>query len=126
MTAKPTMTSTGPAVAVQMPSRAVTPGRGRILPTCGGLRPSWETRYRTFVINELAVRGPFRRSGVGTRLHAGLLHGLTSERVTLTVRPEPEADPARRAYGRPADTTKSARYSPGKTPPSKTHSRIFR
>lgn len=57
-----------------------------------------ETGHRTFVINELAVRAPFRKCGVGTRLHTALLHGLTAERVTLTVRPEPEAAPARRAY----------------------------
>jgi len=57
-----------------------------------------ETGHRTFVIIELAVRAPFRRHGVGTRLHAALLDGLTAERVTLTVRPEPEVAPARRAY----------------------------
>jgi hypothetical protein len=43
------------------------------------------------VINELAVRAPFRRTGIGTRLHTALLHGLTAKRVTLTVRPEPAA-----------------------------------
>jgi GNAT superfamily N-acetyltransferase len=57
-----------------------------------------ETGHRTFVINELAVRAPFRRSGIGTRLHAALLRGLTAERVTLTVRPDPEAASARTAY----------------------------
>jgi GNAT superfamily N-acetyltransferase len=57
-----------------------------------------ETGHRTFVIIELAVQAPFRRRGIAARLHAALLHGLTVERVTLTVRPEPEAASARTAY----------------------------
>jgi ribosomal protein S18 acetylase RimI-like enzyme len=57
-----------------------------------------ETGNRTFAIIELAVRAPYRRLGVGTRLHAALLDRLTAERVTLTVRPEPQVAPARRAY----------------------------
>ncbi|EYT78278.1 acetyltransferase [Streptomyces sp. Tu 6176] len=57
-----------------------------------------EDGRRTFVIIELAVRRAWRRRGVATGLHARLLDGIDAERVTLTVRPEPEADPARSAY----------------------------
>ncbi|MFZ4266643.1 GNAT family N-acetyltransferase [Streptomyces arboris] len=57
-----------------------------------------EDGTRTWVVLELAVRKPWRRQGVAARLHALLLDGLTVERVTLTVRPEPEASPARSAY----------------------------
>ncbi|MER5699248.1 GNAT family N-acetyltransferase [Streptomyces mirabilis] len=57
-----------------------------------------EDGSRTFVIIELAVRKPWRRRGVAAGLHEQLLDGLTAERVTLTVRPEPEAAPARSAY----------------------------
>lgn len=59
-----------------------------------------EDGERTFVIIELAVRKPWRRQGVAARLHAGLLAGLTVERVTLTMRPEPEAAPAQAAYSK--------------------------
>jgi len=57
-----------------------------------------EDGCRTWVILELAVRRPWRRCGVAAALHAALLDGLHVERVTLTVRPEPEAAPARSAY----------------------------
>ncbi|MET9322020.1 GNAT family N-acetyltransferase [Streptomyces sp. NPDC003038] len=57
-----------------------------------------EDGARTWVILELAVRKPWRRRGIAAGLHAALLDGLTVERVTLTVRPEPEAAPARSAY----------------------------
>ncbi|MFM9609434.1 N-acetyltransferase [Streptomyces sp. V2] len=57
-----------------------------------------EDGRRTFVVIELAVRGPWRRRGIATALHRRLLRGLDAERVTLTVRPEPEAAPARSAY----------------------------
>ncbi|MFF4391422.1 GNAT family N-acetyltransferase [Streptomyces sp. NPDC001552] len=57
-----------------------------------------EDGARTWVILELAVRKPWRRRGVAAGLHAALLEGLAVERVTLTVRPEPEAAPARSAY----------------------------
>ncbi|MFF0725577.1 GNAT family N-acetyltransferase [Streptomyces sp. NPDC004134] len=57
-----------------------------------------EDGQRTFAVIELAVRKPWRRQGVARRLHAALLDGLAVERVTLTVRPEPEAAPARAAY----------------------------
>lgn len=57
-----------------------------------------ETDERTFAVIELAVRKPWRRQGVAAGLHARLLDGLAVERVTLTVRPEPEAAPARAAY----------------------------
>lgn len=57
-----------------------------------------ETGKRSFAIIELAVRAPWRRRGIARRLHAALLDGADVERATLTVRPEPEAEPARRAY----------------------------
>ncbi|MGW2031223.1 GNAT family N-acetyltransferase [Streptomyces argyrophylli] len=57
-----------------------------------------EDGHRSFAIIELAVRKAWRRRGVAAGLHAHLLDGLDAERVTLTVRPEPEADPARTAY----------------------------
>lgn len=57
-----------------------------------------EDGHRSFVIIELAVRRPWRRRGVAAGLHARLLDGVEAERVTLTVRPEPEAEPARNAY----------------------------
>jgi GNAT superfamily N-acetyltransferase len=57
-----------------------------------------EDGRRTFVIIELAVRKAWRRQGVAAALHAQLLDGVAAERVTLTVRPEPEAAPARSAY----------------------------
>ncbi|MGW3971237.1 GNAT family N-acetyltransferase [Streptomyces ardesiacus] len=63
--------------------------------------PAEETREdgrRTFVIIELAVRSAWRRRHVAARLHSLLLEDVHAERVTLTVRPEPEAAPARRAY----------------------------
>lgn len=47
---------------------------------------------------ELAVRKRWRRLGIAAQLHTRLLHGLDVERVTLTVRPEPEAAPAQAAY----------------------------
>ncbi|BBA98380.1 putative acetyltransferase [Actinacidiphila reveromycinica] len=57
-----------------------------------------ETGTRTWVILELAVRKAWRRLGIAKTLHALLLHGLDVERVTLTVRPEPEAKAAQSAY----------------------------
>ncbi|MFF1675694.1 GNAT family N-acetyltransferase [Streptomyces sp. NPDC058256] len=57
-----------------------------------------ETGERTFVIIELAVRKPWRQQGIAAALHARLLEGLDVERVTLTMRPEPEAAPAQAAY----------------------------
>ncbi|WP_053700516.1 GNAT family N-acetyltransferase [Streptomyces sp. NRRL F-5755] len=57
-----------------------------------------EDGHRTYVIIELAVRSPWRRRGIAAGLHAHLLDGLDAERVTLTVRPEPEAAPAQAAY----------------------------
>lgn len=57
-----------------------------------------EDGARTWVILELAVRKPWRRRGIAARLHAELLDGLGVERVTLTVRPEPEAAAAQSAY----------------------------
>ncbi|MEE1927943.1 GNAT family N-acetyltransferase [Streptomyces sp. TRM 70351] len=57
-----------------------------------------ETGVRTWVVLELAVRRPWRRQGIARGLHDALLDGLAAERVTLTVRPEPEAAPAQAAY----------------------------
>ncbi|MFI6581055.1 GNAT family N-acetyltransferase [Embleya sp. NPDC050493] len=57
-----------------------------------------EDGNRTWVILELAVREKWRRHGIAAALHAALLEGLHVERVTLTVRPEPEAAPAQSAY----------------------------
>ncbi|MEU8543018.1 GNAT family N-acetyltransferase [Streptomyces sp. NPDC048717] len=57
-----------------------------------------EDGTRTWVILELAVRAPWRRRGIAAALHTALLDGLNVERVTLTVRPEPEAAPAQAAY----------------------------
>ncbi|TLQ45059.1 GNAT family N-acetyltransferase [Streptomyces marianii] len=57
-----------------------------------------ESGERTFVIIELAVRKPWRRRGIAAGLHERLLDGLAVERVTLTMRPEPEAAPAQSAY----------------------------
>ncbi|WP_409469384.1 GNAT family N-acetyltransferase [Streptomyces sp. HC307] len=57
-----------------------------------------EDGRRTFVIIELAVRKPWRRRGIAAELHARLLEGLGAERITLTMRPEPEAAPAQSAY----------------------------
>ncbi|MBT1188431.1 GNAT family N-acetyltransferase [Streptomyces sp. CJ_13] len=57
-----------------------------------------EDGTRTWVILELAVRKPWRRQGVAAALHAALLDGLDVDRVTLTVRPEPEAAAAQAAY----------------------------
>lgn len=57
-----------------------------------------ENGSRTMVIIELAVRKPWRRRGIAAGLHTHLLDGLGVERVTLTMRPEPEAAPAQAAY----------------------------
>jgi GNAT superfamily N-acetyltransferase len=53
---------------------------------------------RTFAVIELSVIRPFRGRGIARELHARLLAGVTAKRVTLCVRPEPEAAPARTAY----------------------------
>lgn len=55
---------------------------------------------RTFAVIELAVRRPYRRRGVAERLLAELLAGVDAERVTLLVRPDPEAAPARALYAK--------------------------
>lgn len=57
-----------------------------------------ETGERTFAIIELAVRKPWRRRGIAAALHSRLIDDLGVERITLTMRPEPEAAPAQRAY----------------------------
>lgn len=53
---------------------------------------------RTFAVIELAVLADYRRRGIAARLHAALLADVKVERVTLAVRPEVEAAPAREAY----------------------------
>ncbi|MFJ3728343.1 GNAT family N-acetyltransferase [Streptomyces sp. NPDC090045] len=58
-----------------------------------------ETGRRTFNLAELAVRRKWRRQGIAAELHRRLLSGLEAERIALTMRPEPEAAPARAAYG---------------------------
>jgi GNAT superfamily N-acetyltransferase len=57
-----------------------------------------EDGERTFVIIELAVLASWRRRGVARQLHETLLDGQAVERVTLTMRPEPDAAPAQAAY----------------------------
>ncbi len=50
-----------------------------------------EDGRRTFVVKELAVLSDRRERGVGRELHQHLLHGVTADRATLTVRPEARA-----------------------------------
>ncbi|MGW4026440.1 GNAT family N-acetyltransferase [Streptomyces sp. NPDC005009] len=57
-----------------------------------------ENGERTLGIVELAVRTGWRRQGVAARMHTRLLEGLGVERVTLAMRPDPEAAPAHAAY----------------------------
>jgi GNAT superfamily N-acetyltransferase len=57
-----------------------------------------EDGRRTFAILELAVCAPWRGRGVASGLHALLLKGVRARRITLMVRPEPEAAAARTAY----------------------------
>jgi GNAT superfamily N-acetyltransferase len=68
----------------------------------GALEPlavdTTERPGRTFAVIEMAVCTPYRRQGVAARMHAALLSGAKTERVTLLVRPEREAAPARTAY----------------------------
>ncbi|PKW17943.1 GNAT family N-acetyltransferase [Saccharopolyspora spinosa] len=51
---------------------------------------------RTFVLIELLVRKPWRRTGVAAQLHDLLLEDRPEERATLTV--QPAAGPAQHAY----------------------------
>jgi GNAT superfamily N-acetyltransferase len=55
-----------------------------------------ETGDRTFALNEIMVREPWRRRGVATRLHDELMAGRDEERATLLV--EPSNAPAKSAY----------------------------
>ncbi|MDF3147277.1 MULTISPECIES: GNAT family N-acetyltransferase [unclassified Streptomyces] len=57
-----------------------------------------ETGRRTLGIVELAVRADWRRQGVAARMHDRLQEGLGVERVTLAMRPDPEAAPAHATY----------------------------
>ncbi|MGW8761005.1 GNAT family N-acetyltransferase [Streptomyces sp. NPDC055815] len=50
-----------------------------------------EDGHRTFGLMELAVREPWRGSGIARRLHETLLDGLAAERVLLNVHPGGEA-----------------------------------
>lgn len=53
---------------------------------------------RTFSLNEIMVREPWRRRGVARRLHDLLLAGRAEERATLLVRPENDAAQAAYAH----------------------------
>lgn len=55
-----------------------------------------ETGHRTFALNEIMVRAPWRRQGLGRRLHDALLAGRTEPRATLLV--DPTNIPAKAAY----------------------------
>jgi ribosomal protein S18 acetylase RimI-like enzyme len=66
---------------------------GLIDPTPEGF--TVETGTRTFAINELHVRGPWRGLGIASRLHSELLHHRHEGRATILVRPE---NPARATY----------------------------
>ncbi len=55
-----------------------------------------EDGHRTFGLMEFAVRAPWRRLGVGRRLHEALLSGGNEERVLLNALPDAEA--AQTAY----------------------------
>ncbi|MFE1175109.1 GNAT family N-acetyltransferase [Streptomyces sp. NPDC058773] len=55
-----------------------------------------EDGQRTFGLMEFAVRAPWRRLGVGRRLHEALLAGGNEERVLLNALPDAEA--AQAAY----------------------------
>ncbi|WP_078970443.1 GNAT family N-acetyltransferase [Streptomyces natalensis] len=57
---------------------------------------SREDGQRTFGLMEFAVRAPWRRLGVGRRLHEALLTGGNEERVLLNALPDAEA--AQAAY----------------------------
>jgi GNAT superfamily N-acetyltransferase len=57
-----------------------------------------EDGARTLAVIELAVRSPWRRRGVAAALHSRLVGSVDVERVTLSVRPEPEAKAAQSAY----------------------------
>jgi len=55
-----------------------------------------ETGHRTFALNEIMVRAPWRRRGIAQRLHAALLADRPESRATLLV--EQENAPALAAY----------------------------
>jgi GNAT superfamily N-acetyltransferase len=57
-----------------------------------------ESPSRTLAVVELLVRSPWRRGGIGKRLHDMLLADRPEERATLTVLPE--ARPAQLAYAK--------------------------
>jgi GNAT superfamily N-acetyltransferase len=55
-----------------------------------------ETGRRTFALNEIMVRAPWRRHGIARGLHDALLGARAEERATLLV--DPANTPARTAY----------------------------
>jgi ribosomal protein S18 acetylase RimI-like enzyme len=55
-----------------------------------------ETGHRTFALNEIMVREPWRRRGIARRLHDQLMTGRPEERATLLV--ESTNTPAKAAY----------------------------
>jgi GNAT superfamily N-acetyltransferase len=55
-----------------------------------------ETGQRTFALNELMVRPPWRRRGYARELHDALLRSRPEQRATLLVRPD--NTPALQAY----------------------------
>ncbi|MGW0553988.1 GNAT family N-acetyltransferase [Streptomyces sp. NPDC002926] len=57
-----------------------------------------ESGRRTFNVAELAVRRAWRRQGIAAEMHRRLISDLEAERITLTMRPEPEAAAAQTAY----------------------------
>ncbi|MFI5843734.1 GNAT family N-acetyltransferase [Catenuloplanes sp. NPDC051500] len=57
-----------------------------------------ETGRRSVFIQEIMVRAPWRRRGIGRRLHDGFLTGRPEQRALLCVLPENE--PAHAAYRR--------------------------
>jgi GNAT superfamily N-acetyltransferase len=57
---------------------------------------SAEDGRRTFGVNEIMVRAPWRRRGYARRLHDALLHGRPEQRATLLVLPGNA--PAQAAY----------------------------
>lgn len=65
---------------------------------------------RTFALLELGVLGPWRRSGVATRLHDHLLRHRNERRATLTVLPDAVA--ARAFYARHGWYKVAQKYNP--------------
>ncbi|MFB7467082.1 GNAT family N-acetyltransferase [Streptomyces sp. NPDC056224] len=77
--------------AYGLPLSSTTEWWGGFLDTTPTQEFTREDGQRTFVVKELAVLADQRGHGVGRKLHADLLNGITAERATLTVRPEAPA-----------------------------------